>query len=70
MWFRWTAPVTGETTIETCGSDLDTLLAAYTGDAVNALTEVASNDDACNFGSSITFTARGSRDVPDRRRRR
>ena len=37
--------------------NLDTLLAAYTGDAVNALTKVASNDDACTFGSSITFTA-------------
>lgn len=57
MWFHWTAPGTGETTIETCGSDFDTLLAAYTGNAVNALTKVASNDDACTFGSSITFTA-------------
>lgn len=57
IWFRWTAPVDGETTIQTCGSDFDTLLAAYTGDAVDALTEVASNDDACVFGSSISFTA-------------
>ncbi len=57
VWFHWTAPVTGEITIDTCGSDFDTLLAAYTGDAVNALTSVASNDDACTFGSSITFTA-------------
>ena len=57
VWFHWTAPGTGETTIETCGSDFDTLLAAYTGNAVNALTKVASNDDACTFGSSITFTA-------------
>ena len=57
VWFRWTAPVGGETTIQTCGSDFDTLLAAYTGDAVNALTEIASNDDACVFGSSISFTA-------------
>jgi PASTA domain len=57
VWFRWTAPVDGETTIQTCGSDFDTLLAAYTGDAVNALTEVESNDDACVFGSSISFTA-------------
>ena len=57
VWFHWTAPTGGETTIETCDRDFDTLLAAYTGDAVNALTEVASNDDACGFGSSISFTA-------------
>jgi PASTA domain len=57
VWFDWTAPAGGETVISTCGSDFDTLLAAYTGDAVNALTEVASNDDACAFGSEISFTA-------------
>ena len=59
VWFHWTAPAGGEATIDTCGSDFDTLLAAYTGDAVNALAVVASNDDACDFGfqSSITFTA-------------
>lgn len=57
VWFDWTAPAGGEATIETCGSDFDTLLAAYTGDAVNALTEVASNDDVCGFQSSISFTA-------------
>lgn len=57
VWFEWTAPAGGEATIETCGSDFDTLLAAYTGDAVNALTEVASNDDVCGFQSSISFMA-------------
>jgi PASTA domain len=57
VWFHWTAPAGGETVISTCGSDFDTLLAAYTGDAVNALTAVASNDDACAFGSEISFTA-------------
>ena len=57
VWFRWTAPASGETTIDTCGSQFDTLLAAYTGDALNALTVVASNDDVCDHQSSITFTA-------------
>ena len=72
VWFRWTAPADGETTIETCGNeDVDTLLAAYTGTSVSALigTEVASNDDDCGLQSSITFTADEGRDVPDRRRR-
>jgi PASTA domain len=57
VWFRWMAPADGETTIETCGSDFDTLLAAYAGDAVTALTAIASNDDVCGFQSSISFTA-------------
>jgi hypothetical protein len=60
VWFRWTAPASGETTIDTCGDDdFDTLLAAYTGAAVNALTPVAGNDDDpdCGRQSSITFTA-------------
>jgi hypothetical protein len=44
------------------GSDFDTLLAAYTGTAVNALTPVASNDNCTTGGSSpsgascVTFT--------------
>ena len=58
VWFRWTAPASGETTIDTCGDDdFDTLLAAYTGSAVNVLTQVAGNDDVCGRQSSISFTA-------------
>ena len=60
VWYRWTAPAEGETTVDTCGEgDFDTLLAAYTGQAVNALTQVEANDDtlACGYRSSITFTA-------------
>jgi hypothetical protein len=42
----------------TFGSDFDTLLAVYTGNAVNALTEVASNDDSAGTKqSSVTFQA-------------
>ena len=59
VWFTWTAPVTNSITINTCGSDFDTLLAVYLGDDVAALTEVASNDDApgnlCNYKSLVTF---------------
>jgi hypothetical protein len=57
VWFRWTAPASGETTIATCGSDFDTLLAVYTGVAVNALAEVGSNDDACELQSTVVFAA-------------
>ena len=46
MWWTWTAPATGSVTFDTRGSDFDTLLAVYTGDGLNRLAEVASNDDA------------------------
>jgi hypothetical protein len=48
VWFRWTAPSTGQFFFNTSGSDFDTLLGVYTGNNVNNLTPVASNDDA-NF---------------------
>jgi PASTA domain len=55
VWYRWTAPADGRATVSTCGSEFDTLLAAYTGDAVNSLIKVASNDNACGTRSSISF---------------
>ncbi len=45
-WWRWTAPATGTATVSTEGSHFDTVLAAYSGTSVNALTQLASNDDA------------------------
>ncbi|MDH4171878.1 MAG: S8 family serine peptidase, partial [Acidimicrobiia bacterium] len=59
-WWNWTAPASGNVTIDTEGSVglLDTQLAVYTGNAVNALTEVACDDDGgTNFLSSVTFAA-------------
>ncbi|MBL8775091.1 MAG: M4 family metallopeptidase [Acidimicrobiales bacterium] len=46
IWFAFTAAGAGTATMTTCNSGYDTVLAAYTGSAVNALTQVASNDDA------------------------
>jgi hypothetical protein len=60
IWFKWTAPVSTEVSVDTCGSGFDTLLAVYTGSAVNALTPVASDDDAagkCSPKSKLTFAA-------------
>ena len=45
VWWSWTAPAAGEVVLRTDGSTFDTLLAVYTGSAVNALTLVAANDD-------------------------
>ena len=41
VWWSWTAPSDGDVTVDTCGSNFDTLLAVYTGSSVEALTPVA-----------------------------
>lgn len=57
VWYRWTAPASVPVRIDTCGSDVDTILGVYTGTAVNRLTEAASNDDACGAASRVRFQA-------------
>ena len=59
VWWTWTAPASGMTTIATTGSSFDTLLAVYTGSSVSALSLVASNDDESPevFTSRLTFSA-------------
>ena len=46
VWFVWTAPVDGQFAFDTLATYGDTLLAVYTGSAVENLTLVAENDDA------------------------
>ncbi len=59
VWWSWTAPANGSVTVDTAGSNYDTLLGVYTGTAVNALTTIGTNDDASGLGlrSRVTFTA-------------
>ncbi|MDX2217452.1 MAG: hypothetical protein SF172_00315 [Burkholderiales bacterium] len=60
VWFAWTAPASGFVTIDTQGSDFDTLLAVYVGNSVAALTRVTSNDNVegtSNGPSRVTFNA-------------
>jgi hypothetical protein len=49
VWYSWQAPASGSVAVDTCGSNFDTILAAYTGTAVNALTVMASDDDGAEF---------------------
>ena len=57
IWYAWTPTVGGSVTIDTAGSSFDTIMGVYTGTAVNALTTVASNDDAPSLVTSrVTFT--------------
>jgi len=59
VWYRWTPSISGSVTIDTIGSNFDTLLAVYTGSAVDSLTLIASNDDigGGNLQSRMTFPA-------------
>jgi hypothetical protein len=59
VWYRWTAPATGRATFSTAGSPIDTLLAVYTGSALNSLTLIGFNDDvsSTNTTSSLSFDA-------------
>jgi hypothetical protein len=62
IWFSWEATATEFVTVGTCGSEINTVLGAYTGSAVSALTPVASNRYSFGpncpfFGSEVTFKA-------------
>ncbi|MGB0578591.1 MAG: immunoglobulin domain-containing protein [Limisphaerales bacterium] len=59
VWWRWTAPTTGPVTVNTDGSDFDTLLSVYQGTIVSNLTRIAFSDDGNpgNLTSSLTLTA-------------
>lgn len=58
VWWKWTAPLDGQMTIQTANSNFDTLLAVYTGGSLTTLTRVANNDDAVpnqTLTSIVTF---------------
>ena len=46
IWYRYTSTSAGSLIVDTRTSSFDTLLGVYTGSAVNALTTLATNDDA------------------------
>lgn len=57
IWYRWTAPADGTATVSTCGSAIDTLLAAYTGDAYPLSPVVQPSEVACEDDTSVSFNA-------------
>jgi len=52
VWFRFTAPSSGMITVDTFGSDYDTVLAAY---PLGSNTQLACNDDAGGVQSQISI---------------
>jgi hypothetical protein len=57
VWFRWTSPTSGPVRIDTLDSDFDTVLAVWTGTAVNALTMLADNDQYGGDQSAVFLAA-------------
>jgi len=59
LWWTWTAPTSAIVMLDTAGSSFDTLLAVYTGNSLDSLTPVASNDDGREDRTSqVTFSSR------------
>ena len=58
VWYNWTAQSSSPVTFDTSLSSFDTLLGVYTGNNVNNLTLVATNNNAStnNSRSRVTFT--------------
>ncbi len=62
IWYKWTAPEDGEVTFDTFGStdigatNLDTVVAVYTGTTISQLTQVAANDDYYPFTRVVETT--------------
>jgi hypothetical protein len=58
-WISWTAPSSGPVSMNTFGSQFDTVLSIYTGSVVSNLVRVAGNDDAneLTVQSALSFNA-------------
>ena len=58
VWFAWTAPASGATTIATCGGvSFDSIVAVYNGSACPGAASIVCNDDGCAAQSTVTFAA-------------
>ena len=62
VWYKWTAPKTGNYRLEICASSFNTHVKVLTGTAVNALQKIADNNDDPGCGpdgqrSRLTFIA-------------
>jgi hypothetical protein len=56
VWFEWTSDFTGACQVDTCGSTVDTKIAAYPGGGCPVDgSSLVCNDDECAIQSKITF---------------
>ena len=61
IWFKWSAPSTGDATFTTAGTDFDTVMGVYTGTSVGALTTIFQNDDVSSSDRTSKCTFRAER---------
>ncbi len=60
IWYRYTAPCTGNVTIDLCNSTFDTKVAVYGANCPTTASAIACNDDACGtdgIRSQLVFAA-------------
>lgn len=62
-WYKLALTASGIVTVDTIGSDFDTVIAAYSGTSLVTLVEQASDDDAAAPQSAIAFHAAGPGDI-------
>jgi len=55
VWWRWTAPASGQATIDTNGSSFNTLLAVYTGSSVASLEPTDCDDNGGEGNQSLVM---------------
>ena len=61
IWFKWSAPSTGDATFTTAGTGFDTVMGVYTGTSVGALTAIYQNDDVSGSDRTSKCTFRAER---------
>ncbi|WP_428939133.1 S8 family serine peptidase [Fontivita pretiosa] len=59
VWWTWTAPQSGLVTIDTAGSDFQTLLGVYTGSSVSSLAAVDVTQEPGGTTMRVSFQASG-----------
>ncbi|QTA83685.1 Uncharacterized protein dnl_60990 [Desulfonema limicola] len=57
VWWKWISPSNNRFIFDTYGSDLDTILAVYSGSNLSTLLELAGNDDSSDLTSEVSFQA-------------
>jgi Big-like domain-containing protein len=59
VWYSWTAPFSGQVEMNTCTTDIDSILAVYTGNDMSTINRVVDDRNSCPdaYGSKVTFNA-------------
>lgn len=58
VWWKWTAPAAGLTSVETTGSHIYAELGVYTGSGIGQLLEIAKETTAGSFDNGFTYQER------------